>query len=34
MPDGSGEGPDEETEALMADVRAALYGQERAVGAR
>jgi hypothetical protein len=34
MPDGSGEGPDEETEALMADVRAALYGQQRAVGAR
>ena len=34
MPDGSGEGPDEETEALMADVRAALYGEQRAVGAR
>jgi DNA-binding SARP family transcriptional activator len=34
MPDGSGEGPDEETEVLMADVRAALYGQQRAVGAR
>jgi nucleoid-associated protein YgaU/DNA-binding SARP family transcriptional activator len=34
MPDGSGEGPDEETEALMADVRAALYGQQRAVSAR
>jgi DNA-binding SARP family transcriptional activator len=34
MPDGSGEGPDEETEALMTDVRAALYGQQRAIGAR